>query len=92
MRSGVTYRCTAMWQCLLLKCTLYCMDYVPTEATKGLHGSAFPLEYHRYRKKRRHQARRKHFKGGQAMSKQYYLVSHLHRPGSTLAIGKHGKT
>ena len=36
------------------------------------------------------QARRKHFKGGQAKSEQYYLDSHLHRPGSTLAIEKHG--
>ena len=33
---------------------------------------------------------RKHFKGGQAKSEQYYLDSHLHRPGSTLAIEKHG--
>ena len=37
------------------------------------------------------QARRKHFKGDQAMSRQSYLDGHMHRPVSIFAIQKNGQ-
>ena len=37
------------------------------------------------------QAKRKHFKGGQAMSRQFHLDGNMHRPGSIFAIQKNGQ-
>ena len=37
------------------------------------------------------QAQRKHFKGGHAMSRQFYLDGHMHRPASIFAMQKNGQ-